>query len=49
MTNTDDLTLIELQRAYLDDPENLDLKDAFLQRVARWLRLEDDLMEEMPD
>ena len=49
MTNTDDLNLIELQRAYLDDPENLDLKDAFLQRVARWLLLEDTLEEEPPD
>ena len=32
-----------------DDGPSLDLKDAFLQRVARWLRLEDALEEEMPD
>ena len=30
MTNTDDLTLIELQRAWMDDLDNLDKKDAYL-------------------
>ena len=43
--NTADLSLVELQKATLDDPDNLELKEALHQMVADWCHLEDCWME----
>lgn len=49
MDMSKDLTLIELQRAWMDDPDNLKKKQEYLQQVATWSHLMDCLMEETPD
>ena len=44
--NTADLSLIELQKVSLANPENEELKATFMAMVKDWLHLEDCFMEE---
>ena len=42
---TDDHTLMSLQQATIDSPDDMELKEAFRQMIVNWSYLEDCWME----